>query len=90
MENSFNILAVILTIIIFIPLYRVVKGPTLWDRMLGAGAIGSKTLVLICIIGIIFNRIDMFIDIALAYAALNFIGVIAIARYLETTRSKND
>lgn len=90
MENSFNILAVILTIIIFIPLYRVVKGPTLWDRMLGAGAIGSKTLVLICIIGIIFDRIDMFIDIALAYAVLNFIGVIAIARYLETMRSKND
>ena len=88
MTTPFTILAVILTIIIFIPLYRVVKGPTLWDRMLGAGAIGSKTLVLICIIGIIYGRIDMFIDIALAYAALNFIGVIAIARYLGTMRSK--
>lgn len=90
MTNPFTILAVILTVIIFIPLYRVVKGPTLWDRMLGAGAIGSKTMVLICIIGIIYGRVDMFIDITLAYAALNFIGVIAIARYLDTTRPKND
>jgi len=88
MTTPFTILAVILTIIIFIPLYRVVKGPTLWDRMLGAGAIGSKTLVLICIIGTIYGRMDMFIDITLAYAALNFIGVIAITRYLEKMRLK--
>ncbi|MDD5482412.1 MAG: monovalent cation/H+ antiporter complex subunit F [Kiritimatiellae bacterium] len=89
MATPFTIMAVILTVIIFIPLYRVVKGPTLWDRMLGAGAIGSKTMVLICIIGVLYDRMDMFVDIALAYAALNFISVIAIARYLNTARPKN-
>ena len=88
MHDFFVYISVILTIIIFIPLYRVVKGPTLFDRMLGAGAIGSKTLVLICIIGIVFDRFDMFIDITLAYAALNFIGVIAISKYLNSMRGK--
>lgn len=84
MHRYFVYLSVILTIIIFIPLYRVLRGPTLYDRMLGAGAIATKTMVLILVIGFVFGRIDMFIDITLAYAILNFIGVIAIAKYLST------
>jgi multicomponent Na+:H+ antiporter subunit F len=51
-----------LTVIIFLPLYRVFKGPTVFDRMLGAGAIGTKTMVLILAIGFLFNRLDMFVD----------------------------
>lgn len=84
MHQYFVYLSVILTVIIFIPLYRVITGPTLYDRMLGAGAIATKTMVLILLIGFVFGRVDMFIDITLAYAILNFIGVIAIAKYLET------
>lgn len=88
MEQYFIYLSVVLSIIIFVPLYRVVRGPTLFDRMLGASAIGSKTLVLICIIGVVYGRIDMFIDITLAYAVLNFVAVIAISRYLRTVEAK--
>jgi multicomponent Na+:H+ antiporter subunit F len=84
MEKYFIYLSVILTVIIFIPLYRVLVGPTLFDRILGAGAIATKTMVLILVIGLVFNRLDMFIDITLAYAILNFIGNIAIAKYLDT------
>jgi multicomponent Na+:H+ antiporter subunit F len=84
MEKYFIYLSVILTVIIFIPLYRVLMGPTFYDRLLGVGAIATKTMVLILVIGLIFNRLDMFIDITLAYAILNFIGTIAIAKYLET------
>lgn len=88
MEHYFTYLGVILCIIIFIPLYRVMMGPTLYDRMLGAGAIATKTMVLILIVGYVFNRIDMFIDITLAYAILNFIGVIAVSRYLALRRRR--
>lgn len=84
MEKYFIYLSVVLTVIIFIPLYRVLMGPTLYDRILGAGAIATKTMVLILVIGLVFNRLDMFIDITMAYAILNFIGTIAIAKYLET------
>lgn len=66
------------------PLYRVIAGPTLFDRILGAGAVATKTMVLILMIGMVFNRLDMFIDITMAYAILNFISTVAIAKYLES------
>lgn len=86
MDRFFLYYTVVLTCIIFIPLYRVVKGPTLFDRLLGAGAIGTKTMVLILAIGFVFNRFDMFVDITLAYAALNFIGIIAIAKFIGVNK----
>lgn len=74
----------LLAVIIVIPFYRVLKGPTVFDRVLGVGAIGTKTLVLICLVGFIYGRVEMFVDIALAYAILNFISVLAIAKYFKS------
>jgi multicomponent Na+:H+ antiporter subunit F len=88
MDKYFVYLGLVLAVIIFIPLYRILRGPTLFDRMLGAGAVGTKTMVLIIVIGLIFNRLDMFIDITLAYAVLNFIGTIAVAKYLTATKTR--
>jgi multicomponent Na+:H+ antiporter subunit F len=90
MESFFIFVTIGLTIIIIIPFYRVIKGPTLFDRLLGAGAIGTKTLVLILLLGILFKRLEMFIDIALAYAILNFISTLIIAKYFSTEKAKND
>ena len=88
MDKYYVYLGVILTVVILIPLYRVLRGPTLFDRMLGASAVGTKTMVLIIVIGFVFNRLDMFIDITLAYAVLNFIGTLAVARYLGAIRKR--
>jgi len=90
MDSFFLYFTLILTVIIFIPLIRVIKGPTIFDRMLGVGAIGTKTMVLILAFGILYNRLDMFIDITLAYAVLNFIGTIAIAKFLHVRKVKDD
>jgi multicomponent Na+:H+ antiporter subunit F len=65
------------------PLFRAVFGPTVLDRLVGANAIGSKTTVLLILIGLIYGRVDMFVDIALAYALLNFIAVLAASRYFQ-------
>ncbi|HXG01745.1 MAG TPA: monovalent cation/H+ antiporter complex subunit F [Bacteroidota bacterium] len=86
MDSVFVVLTNLLAIIIIIPFYRVLKGPTVFDRLLGVGAIGTKTLVLICLVGYIYGRIEMFVDIALAYAILNFISVLAIAKYFRSYR----
>jgi multicomponent Na+:H+ antiporter subunit F len=83
METLLLTLSIILAIAVIIPFYRVLVGPTIYDRILGAGIIGTKTIVLISLLGFLFGRIEMFIDIALAYALLNFIGVIAVAKYFE-------
>ena len=84
MHYFFLYSAVALTIIIAVPMFRVVKGPTLFDRILATNAIATKTIVLICLTGYIFGRIDMFIDITLAYAILGFLGSIVIAKYLSS------
>lgn len=77
---------VVLTIIISIPLYRVFMGPTVYDRLMGTNAIASKTIVLICLLGYIFDRIEMFIDITLAYAILGFISIMAVAKFVSSKR----
>ena len=62
-------------------LYRVIIGPTVIDRIVAANIIGTKTAVLLIIIGTIFGKVGMFIDFALAYALLTFLGSLAAARF---------
>ena len=64
-------------------LIRVVIGPTPIDRIVAVNVIGTKTAVLLVIIGTIYQRVDMFVDFALAYALLNFVGSLAVSRYLH-------
>jgi len=71
-------------------LYRAVVGPTLLDRIMGVNAIGSKTTVLLVIIGLLYERVDMFVDIALAYALLNFIAVIGASKYFHKRKGLYD
>ncbi len=49
-------------------------------------AIGTKTITLVLLFGLIYGRLDMFVDISLGYAILNFVGVIAMAKYLKATK----
>jgi multicomponent Na+:H+ antiporter subunit F len=88
MHNILLITTFILAVALVIPFYRVAMGPTVYDRILGSGVIGTKTIVLISLVGFLFDRFDMFVDIVLAYALLNFIGVVAIAKYLERKESQ--
>lgn len=62
-------------------LIRAFAGPTVFDRVLALNLIGTKTILLISVLGFATDRYD-FIDIALVYAVLNLIGTIAVLRYL--------
>ena len=64
-------------------LYRVVRGPGIMNRIVAINVIGTKTIAVLLLIGFIFKRVDMFTDIALVYALINFIGSLALARYFE-------
>ncbi len=83
MDTFFIIIGVGLLLLMLLTLYRVVKGPTTIDRIMGTNVIGTKTAVLLIIIGTIYHRVDMFVDIALAYAMLNLIATLAAARYFK-------
>ncbi len=73
-----------------LPTYRSLIGPTVLDRLVGVNAIGSKTIVMLILIGLIYKRVDMFVDIALAYAMLNFIAVLAASRYFQKQKGLYD
>lgn len=90
MHTFFLLSAIVLTIIIAVPLVRVLKGPTVFDRLLATNAIATKTIVLICLIGFLYGRIDMFIDITLAYAVLGFVGSVVIAKYVISSKVIQD
>ena len=81
----FDAVATIIVFAAILVLYRVIKGPTIYDRVVAANAIGTKTVVLIALIGFIYER-PHFLDIALVYALINFIATIAILKYQEMGR----
>ena len=64
-------------------LFRVLQGPTIFDRVLGLNGISTKAIILLIVIGIVFERVEMFIDISTGYALLNLVGALAVAKYLE-------
>jgi multicomponent Na+:H+ antiporter subunit F len=83
MDAVFLVSGLCLVLLMIGSLYRGVVGPTTPDRLICVNAIGSKTMVLLIIIGMIYHRVEMFVDIALAYGMLNFIAVLALSRYFH-------
>ncbi len=63
-------------------LVRGVLGPTVYDRVLAVNLIGTKTVLLLSVIAFFYGRPD-FIDLAMAYALLNFIGVLAVLEFFR-------
>ena len=63
-------------------LVRATLGPTVFDRILALNMFGTKTVLLIAVLGFFTGRPD-FLDLALVYALINFIGVIAVLRFAE-------
>jgi multicomponent Na+:H+ antiporter subunit F len=61
-------------------LLRATLGPTVFDRILAINMFGTKTVLLIAVIGFLTRRPD-FLDLALLYALMNFIGVVAVLRF---------
>ncbi len=87
MESFFIYIAMFLCFLVMLALYRGVAGPTVLDRIISISAIGTKTTVILVLMGFIYKRGDMFLDIALAYALLNFIATIAAAKFFRSRKS---
>ena len=72
----------VLIAIIGLMLLRALRGPTVFDRMNALGVIGADTILLVNLFGYLDKRPDMYVDIAISYAILGFVGSVAIAKYL--------
>jgi multicomponent Na+:H+ antiporter subunit F len=86
MFTLYHFVFLVLCILILVYMYRVFEGPTVYDRILGLNGISTKAIILLTILGSLYERLDMFVDIALGYAVLNVVGGLAVGKYLEQQR----
>lgn len=63
-------------------LARALTGPSVYDRILAANSFGTKTVLFIAVLGFANGRPE-FLDIALVYALINFIGTVAILKFMH-------
>ncbi len=82
MIDLFYASVVVLILTIFLCLYRVVIGPGVENRLVAVNTIGTTTIIILVLIGLIYGR-PIFLDIAIVYAMINFIATLAVARYLK-------
>lgn len=80
----FTTVVIAILVVMALALLRALLGPTLYDRILAINMFGTKTVLLIAVMGMIAGRAD-FMDIALVYALINFISVVAVLRFFEYT-----
>jgi multicomponent Na+:H+ antiporter subunit F len=82
--------AIVLVLLMLLSLYRVVAGPTVLDRILGGNVIGTKTTALLLLIGVLYEDLGMFVDIAIAYALLNFIATLGATKFFLRKRNSEE
>jgi multicomponent Na+:H+ antiporter subunit F len=68
-------------------LIRGLLGPGIFDRVLAMNIFGTKTVLLIAVVAMLYGRPD-FLDLALAYALINFIGVLAILQFAQNREAR--
>lgn len=85
----FLVVSMAILFIMALALTRALLGPTLFDRILAVNMFGTKTVLLIAVLGVISGQ-SSFLDIALVYALINFIGILAVLRFFEYGQQKNN
>jgi multicomponent Na+:H+ antiporter subunit F len=70
-------------------LVRAFRGPTVFDRVLAANMFGTKTVLLIAVSGFLTGRPE-WLDLAILYALMNFIGMVALLRFSKFSNLAND
>ena len=78
----FYVAALAILITMGLALARAMMGPTTYDRILAVNMFGTKTVLIIAVMGFMNGRPD-FLDIALVYALINFIGVMAVLKFIH-------
>ncbi len=73
-------IAILVTMIL--ALARALMGPSVYDRVLAVNMFGTKTVLLLSVVAFLYGRPD-FLDLALAYALINFIGILAVLQFFE-------
>lgn len=81
----YYIVSIAILVTMGLALIRAFRGPTVYDRVLAVNMFGTKTALLLSVIALLFGRPD-FLDLALAYALINFVGVLAVLEFFKIVR----
>ena len=81
----FSVAVIALLIAMVLALIRLFIGPSLYDRVLAVNVFGTKTVLLIGVVGFLAGRPE-WLDISLLYALINFIGTLAILKFVRYRR----
>ena len=74
-------LAILVTMVLAV--IRALRGPTVYDRVLAVNMFGTKTVLLLSVIAFLMGRPD-FLDLALAYALINLVGILAVLEFFQS------
>lgn len=85
MKTFFIVLIFLSVFIIGLMLIRVIKGPSIFDRLNGIFVIGLDIIFVLLLVGYATERADMFVDIAISYGLLGFISTVMIAMFIGGT-----
>lgn len=83
MSSFLLVIAIFIALLTAASMYRVAVDRTIFDRIIAAGLVGTNGFILLVLIGFIFGRISMFVDLAIAYALLNFVIIIVLGKYFD-------
>lgn len=78
----FAVAGIAVLVTMLLALIRAVAGPTIYDRILAVNMFGTKTVLIIAVLGFLTGRPD-FLDVALVYALINFIGVLVVLKFIR-------
>ena len=84
----FSAASLAILVVMAMVLARAVMGPTVYDRILAVNTFGTLTVALIAVFGFLTDRPE-FLDIALVYALINFIGTVAVTKYVKYSHLGN-
>ncbi|MDY6941999.1 MAG: monovalent cation/H+ antiporter complex subunit F [Pseudomonadota bacterium] len=79
---ALNAAAAAIIVTMILALIRALLGPTIYDRILAVNLFGTKTVLVIAVVGFLAGRPE-WLDIALVYALINFIGTIAVLKFMQ-------
>jgi multicomponent Na+:H+ antiporter subunit F len=78
-----------ISVTMLLALIRALLGPSVYDRVLAVNMFGTKTVLLLSIVAFVAGRSD-YLDLALAYALINFIGVLAVLEFFRQRTLRRD
>ncbi len=78
----FIVTALAILVAMALAMTRALLGPTVYDRVLAVNMFGTKTVLIIAVLGFLTGRPD-FLDLALLYALINFVGTLAVLKFFE-------